>query len=826
MDRGYYRGCKVANVNPIQTSFNAGEWSPELNGRVDMDKYPNACSRMENFYPLIHGPARRRPGTRFVIEVKNSAYRTWLVPFVFSASDALQIEFSPGFIRFHKNHGAVLESAKAITAATQANPVVVTSVAHGYSNGDVVYISDVGGMRQIAGRYFTISGVTANTFTLTGINGTNYSPYTAGGLVARVYTIASPYTDADLTTSAGTFGLKYTQSGDVVYLCHSNYKQQKLIRTADNNWALSDLTTTDGPFETFNPDQTTVIYASARTGAITVTASGGTFTANDVGRILYIEQKSIDDIVMWETGKAYLLNNIVRSDGKNYRALANGTSGNVKPIHDRGSKFDGAAGVQWEFRDSQYGSCVITGYTSSTVVSATVVSNIPDGAVTVTNGTTNWSFGAWHAASISRGDKESWPTNVTFFRERLVFGRAYDQKIWMSVTADYENFANRDVGGILTADSAITIQLSGDLVNPIQWMSTADKLLIGTGDGEHVVTEMTTQQLFGPQNVRTYQDAAEGSSSCNSISVEGDTFYTQAAGRELHQLKFDPNKNGYTSFNKSAFTPNFVPASMTIQQLAYQKKPHSIVWGIRSDGLLMGFSFNSQAGVEGWHRQPIGGSGVVESISSIPTQGRDELWLTVNRTINGQTKRYIEYIEEEHDSSMEQSDAFYVDCGLTYNGSATTALTGLDHLEGETVSVLADGGSHGDRIVSGGGITLSRSTLIAQVGYACPAKLATMKMNAGAQAGTAQTRIKRIRRVFFRLFETFGGKAGPSEEVLDVIPSRQVHDQMDLAPPFFTDDISIVWPSGYERDGIIWYVQEQPFPATILAIIPEMETEG
>src|SRR5690606_3050614 len=135
--------------------------------------------------------------------------------------------------------------------------------------------------------------------------------------------------------------------------------------------------------------------------------------------------------------------------------------------------------------------------------------------------------------------------------------------------------------------------------------------------------------------------------------------------------------------------------------------------------------------------QPIGGDGIVESIETIPSPdgGRDEVWLIVRREIDGQTRRYVEYIERPWERGDDPADVFYVDSGLTYDGPPTTTISGLDHLEGETVQIAANGASHPDRTVTNGQITLDRPASKVTVGLHCPARAIMMRLEAGSENG-------------------------------------------------------------------------------------------
>jgi hypothetical protein len=218
---------------------------------------------------------------------------------------------------------------------------------------------------------------------------------------------------------------------------------------------------------------------------------------------------------------------------------------------------------------------------------------------------------------------------------------------------------------------------------------------------------------------------------------------------------------------------------------------------------------------------------VVESVAAIPSADgtRDELWMIVSRTIDGATKRYVEYMTKLFEEGDDQEDAFFVDCGATYDGVAATTITGLDHLEGETVKVLADGATHPDRTVASGSITLQRSASKVHVGLGYQRRGQTLRVEAGAADGTAQGKTKRIHRVTFRLHNTLGLKYGPSFDKLSPLIDRSTADALGQAVPLFSGDRSATFEGGYDTDAYICWQQDDPLPSTILAVMPQLHTQ-
>jgi len=819
----------MPKASPALLNFNAGEISP-LWGRVDIGKYNAGCNRLENFIPLIQGPARRRSGTRFVKPVRNSANRTFLTRFVFSATQAYILEWGDQYLRFYTNHGALLEAGKAITAATQASPCQITSTAHGFSTGDQVYISGVAGMTPLNGHFFTVTVIDANNFTLNGIDSTGYPAYSAAGTAARVYTVTTPYTAANLTDANGIFQLNIAQTGDVAYIAHAGglYAPYKLSRLGNTNWTLVTLNAIGGPFKDEDPDQTITMYASAATGAVTITASAAAFQPGHVGALLFLEAKQLRDVKTWEVGKAVATNDIYRVGFRVYQALTTGFTGGNVPTHTVGSAWDGTAtttpgaspyvsGVNWKFLDPSYGWVQITGYTSPTVVSANVLSTLDGETVGAGNATTKWALGAW-------SDVEGWPTNVIFFRTRLCWARG--QNLWFSEAGDFEKYRARNEGGEVTADMAISIVIPSQ--DPIRWMAEANKLLVGTSGAEHSVGEITTTDPLGPANIQSVQVLPYGGRNIPALRIDDSIIFVQISGHKLREIKYSFQVDNFISADLAALAPHIAGTGFGFIAMAWQQEPNFIVWLARTDGQLVGFTFNREQDVTGFHRHILGGIGVyVESIACIPAPSgdRDETWLVVRRTIGGAVVRYVEFIEDDFQTGDAIADAFFVDAGLTYSGAAANTISGLDHLVGQTVDVLADGSAHRQLVVAAdGSITLDRNASKAQIGLPCPCVLETMRIEAGAADGTAQGKTKRLTNVTMRFQNTLGGKVG-SPATLEQLSFRTESNQMDQPVPLFTGDWRIAYPEGYEQDAIIHYENSQPLPVTLVALWPQLETQ-
>jgi len=633
--------------------------------------------------------------------------------------------------------------------------------------------------------------------------------------------VVTPYADDDLYNADGTPRLRFAQSGDFLYLTHSLYAPRILTRTSVTSFALNTFDYRGGPWKALN-DTATTVYASAETGSVTLTASASIFTADHVGSLFYLESKNVNDIAAWEVSKSISSGARRRSDGKTYEALNTATTGTNRPVHTEGALYDGDTGVQWQYRDPGYGYVQITAYTSGTQVTATVIDRLPSQVVTSGQATTRWAFGEWSTAA-------GWPSQVCFYRERLWFARG--QTAWGSVSADFTDFSPKSFGQV-TADMAITVSITSGKINEIQWLSPDRDLVVGTAGAEFAIGELTNGEPLGPTNRRSRILSEFGSRAIPPIKNNESLLFVQRSGLRARETGYDFSADGYKSSDTTVLAEHITRTGVT--QMAFAPDPDQVVWATRTDGVLLGFTWNNEQAVRGWHRHIIGGSfgdgdAVVESIATmIAAEGdRTELWLVVKRTIDGDTKRYVEYLERPYRDGDEQTSQFYVDSGLTYEGSATTTISGLDHLEGETVSVLVNGAPHPNVVVTSGDIELQLAATSAQIGLPCPARYRSMRLEAGARDGTAQGKTKRIHKCVLRLKDTGGGKYGPLKDggLMDALMLRPTSNPMNQPAPLFSGDKVVPWPDGYNTDAYLGFEIDQPVAATIVMIAPQIVTQ-
>jgi hypothetical protein len=754
----------MAKASPSFSNFTAGELSPRLDGRTDIQKYFNGCKTLENFVVHPHGGASRRPGTIFVREVKNSAHNVRLIPFEFNVEQAYILEFGDQYFRIHKDGGTVVSSG---------SPVEVTT----------------------------------------------------------------PYLHTELAD------IKFTQSADVMYIVHPNHAPRKITRTSHTAWTITAVDFQRGPFQDANLTSTT-LTANGRTGTVTITASASTFASTDVGRLVKLHN-GFAKVASFSSATSVTAAVQETADGRaelapSYTATtlsfhegdpsATGLEHNDRIQDSAGNFLTQGFAVGMKISVSGAGTsnnnesgAIIVQITQDTMLlspSADLTDEAAGSSVTISGDLVADSSFALGAFSATTG----YPAAVTFYEQRLVFASTTEQPqtIFFSVGGSFEDFTD----GVGAAD-ALTYTLGSNQVNVIRYLQAGRVLLVGTSGGEFVVTSSEDAPL-SPTNAVVKRQATYGSANIQPVQVANVTLFVQRARRKLRELVFDLNTDSYQAPDMTLLAEHITTSG--IKAMALQQEPDNVVWCVLENGKFVGMTYRREENVIAWHEHLIGGSfgsdsfAHVESVATIPgALDEDQTYLIVKRTIGGATKRYIEYFNF-FDFGDNILDAYFVDSGLTYSGSAATTISGLDHLEGQTVRIVANGATHPDKVVSSGAITLDFSATNVHIGLGYTSTLQTMRIDAGGTEGTSQAKTKRIHEVTLRLFRTVGVEVGSSTSELDRIPFRSSADAMDSALALFTGDKEVEFRGGFDTDGFIVVRQSQAMPMTILSIMPRLIT--
>ena len=914
-------------TQPNQESFNAGEFGERMAGRVQFGKYQNAGAVFENILPLPQGGFTYRPGSRFIAEAHSSSTRAWVLPFVFSTIQSYILELGANKMRFFKDQALIVGDGSAVAASITNGTFTSNTSGWTARTGSVSHTSDGGGRLRLADstavhQSFDYTGATVSApktvvlgFTIFGNAGdslTVRAGEAAGGAtllsdterkvghhliefeVSEDHTAAGSDpiffefenssgktididnvviydgTTIELTTPYAETdqpNISYAQSADVMYMAIGGATHvYRLDRFGHSSWSLTEVLFTDGPFLDANITSTTMSVNTATGVARTLTASAVTgvndglgFLSTDVGRL--VRAKNTDN------------------------------------------KY-------------AYGQITAVGSTTSATFDTLSSVGFP------TSGTTEWRLCEWN-------DADGWPSDVSFIQQRLTLA-ATDrdpQKFWLSVSADLENFGDTDEDGDVLDDSSINYRFASRSVNNIFWIASRKKPIIGTLGGNWTLRSQGS--VLTPTDIVADFEVSSGCARVPPVEVRSRLVFAQRQARKLVEFADVIQSNGLEGFDAFDLTLlNDRVLTSGVVQLSYQQEPDSIIYCVRGDGQLATLTYQPDQDVVGWSRQILGGSfqggaAVVESVASIPGQtgsgqfkdstGRDEVWVSVKREINGTTKRYIECLEKTFNGDEDlQEDAFYVDSGLTLDAPFTitgitkanpgvvttstahglsngdevrivrvkgmtevnntsflvagvtsttfqlkdlananvntasnsdysaagearkkvTAISGLSHLEGQTVQVFADGAIQTVKTVSSGAIALDTQASIVHVGLAYTRKFKSLKLAFGGRDGSAVGKPKSIADVILVLLESGEGSLTLKtiedgvQSVAATLDLRQA-DDLDADPVgFFTGEIRLGVTAGFDEDIRVLLEGSEPSPATVLALSPEMDTSS
>lgn len=727
-------------------NFSSGEASPKLSGRADTVPYNTAAETLDNVLVTKYGSVYKTAGTRHVSQGKDSSTTKILRPFIFSTGQSYVLEFGNLYMRVFQGDGSLVESSFAISAITQANPCVVTTATHSYSDGDYVDISGIVGMTELNGKRFIVANKTATTFELTDedgapVNSTSFTAYSSAGISERIYEITTPFETADLPN------LKFTQQADVMFIASSAKPMQKLSRLTASTFSIADIvydTTVYPPFEAINVTSTTLTPSATTGTGITVTASTAIFdTTNHVGSY--------------------------------WKITTSGTTGYVK----------------------------FTAVGSTTVATADVIVTLGG-----TGAVTDWHEGSW---SLQQGH----PIDVKFNQNRLeALGTTLNPlTVWASVIEEYENF-NNNVTGTITDSDSYRYTLTAAKVDRIYWGYPTNVMNLGTAAGPFTVDASSALEI---SQARLQNE--DGAADVDPVRIGPFVYYVERSGTTMGEFSFNFDNDAFQTKDITYLNDHIL--SSGVKEMSLQKYPDTVLWAVLNNGTIATMTREIEQNIKGWTRQTLSGTDVeVESIATIPNGAEDRVWVLVKRTINSITRRYIEYFETTN--KTDQEDEFYVQSGLTYDSTPATVFTNLNHLEGETVSILADGAVLPDQVVTGGAITLTNSASVVQIGLGYTATIKSLDVEMASESGSAQTRFKHIGKVFVRFLNTLGAKVG-NGTTQNVIPFRTSPVNMGSAPDRFTGDKQVTFPSGWDRNKQVVVTQEQPLPLHVLGIYLNMK---
>jgi len=761
-------------ATPIQANFTGGEISPRLLGRVDLTKYQNSLALCDNFLCFPHGGITKRSGTRFVAEVKDSSKNTRLIPFVFSTTQAYIIEFGHQYCRFYRDEGQIL---------------------------------------------------------------------TGGG---AIYEISSPYESTDLDQ------IDYVQSADVLYLCHPSYITKKLSRTAHTSFSFSDLDPYDGPYLDLNTGVTsTTMYPSSHSGVcstdITITASsttgingGSGFVSSDVGRPIRIFHTS-------KYGAAKIT------------AVGGTTSVTVRlfcqadsPTHQFGASGSSNATVEWQlgaWSDT-------TGWPSHAVFFQDRLFF----ANTSAQPNTVWASRSGDYENFSPNDNDGTVDDS----HALNFTLATDQVNairWLFSSKNLQLGTSNGPFVMSSGEDNIAITPTNVVVNRETTDGVGAVKPVGSGKSTLYVDRSkrrirefaytaAAQGYISPDMTLIAEHIAAGTSieQLALAKFPDNLIYVRLADGGLRSMTYERDQDVVAwARHTIGGTDSKVKSLATIPSI---DETHDQVYMIVSRAIDKG-TVTADASTD---KLTLSGHGMADTTKvqftttgTLPaglslattyfvrdsatndfkvalTSGGSAIDITNTgsgtHTVKMMERQYVEFLEQNFDTNAGDTsvDSFFVDSGLAYSGGAVTSLTGLGHLEGETVSVLANGAAHPDKVVSGGSISLDVSATSASVGLPYTARVQTLDPEVATDLGPSQGKTRRVERLTFRVVDTYNLKFGTSESDLELIPFRLPAHAMDSIT-LFTGDKRVLLKNNPDRRFDFFIHHDDPLPCTILAIM-------
>ena len=816
-------------INQLISSFNAGELSPYLETRTNLEKYRNGCKVLENFLLTPYGPANRRAGLEYRGAAKIANKRCRLFGVNLTANDRYILELGVGYIRFWKDGNLIRDPN---------NNTPVVPLVYDWQDSEVI-------------------------------------PQPA---------IVHPYQESELQE------IKITQINNVVYFVHPNHHPQRLARYSDLLWTIGEVVWAWPPMLDQNVTAVT-ITPSAKTsnaGNITLTASTPLFKTSHIGSFWQIDHATETGILNHSLASGTYSSNFrvlgkwqVQSFGTwsaDIRLEASSDNGATWEIrrtyvsrNDYNVVSTGEEPQETLFR------FVVNSYSSSGSgtpprIQMSAIEPILRGVVKITSvlGNTGGfngdplyqqakaivvkTLGATSATSMwyegAFSTEQGYPNAIGLHESRLIFAgtRNSPNTIWGSYSNDFQNFRK----GSFDADSwAFT--LASSTGGRINWLVSKTALLIGTSLDEWSLSASDSSRPLTASNVRAQAQSQYGSSDLPALIVNDTILYVQRMSRKIRELIYTWASESWISNDVTALAEH--TTRTLIREVAYQRVPDAVYWFVKGDGQLVSMTYEREQQVVGFSRHLTDGE--FESVTTINgITGEDEVWVSVKRTINNQIVRSIEQFKTGMRDALDTGDKsawFFVDSGVqtlpTYSGGvpvSTSTLTGLSHLESKEVMVWAGVYNATDNeitygivtpvinpvtnkpmAVTNGSLTLQTPVCASVVGLTYTSLLCPERVDQQMADGTSQSRKMRIPRINIKLYQSFAGEYSSDQVNWSPMVARTTTDFMDDSPPV-RNGWNRMYLSSNWQDGVdIFIRQTLPMPLTIAAIVPVWEvTEG
>ena len=750
----------------LVNNFNGGEWGPRLRYRADLAKYRNSCAVLENFLPMPWGGVENRPGTLH-IAVAATAGSVRLIAFQYNVETAYLIEAGEAYFRIYR---------------------------------DGVYIG-----RDVA------------------------TPYLADELGA----------------------LSFTQSNDVLFIAHANHPPAMLKRITETEFQYEVMKIRGGPYQDEDAREIE-LTSSAATGSVTVTADTADeiFKAGMEGtRIRWavpVSSNAINETFKRDgTGKEKLrvrgswkvttggswvgTLHLERSeDGETFEEYRIYTVNADRNIEDSGYEENHVwyrfrftdwqnppSGVLYECRASlgiesfeAYGVLELTAITDARTATATVIEELP-GLKSKT-----WSLSAWDRF-------HGYPALVQFYAgDRLVFARTRKEptRLWLSATGDYLDF-NADV--LANSSLLYTVKTGngqgGVTGNAIAFIANRKELVVGSWAEIGSLTPNDENQPLAPDNKKYRSETSPGSEDFPPIQVNDVLLFVRRGGENLLELAYNYMTDGYDAPDMTLMRPEILAAGGGIREMAYVQLPYPVVYCLRRDGVLASFTYNRAEEVTAWARQVTDGK--IESVTVLQDRsGYDIIYLAVRRG----DAVHIEQFARRDDSAT-GSGVFLDDAKVFDFDEPAEVLTGLEHLEGRSVTVVIDGTGFAGLKVEGGRVELPRAGSHITVGIPYTSTVETLPLDLAQGPDSTFDRRKRNPRTYLKYYRSLGGEIYNSGVNGSTLIFRIMSDVANGPIKLKTGSNELALPDRYGVEKTVTVIQHDPFPITVLALVNTLE---
>lgn len=817
--------------NIVKTNFSSGEVTPLLRGRVDVTRNKNGAERIENFTIRPQGTLARRMGTKFLTPVRDSANRTYLIPFQFSDSQTYTLEVGVNYIRILKDGVYLLnEFLRPYRVQTPYLAGDLHAITYCQS-ADVLYLTHP--------KYYprTLLRFSESDWQLKKLVHQD-GPYRAQEdddknttlwLRDILHRAILTSTEADFSLSDEGKFVEYYDEGFLVLGKITEYLDDYRVRIEPqtNVVDFADL------------DKKAVLHYTNSGGTPRIRSSLAIWSSEtencylkvrgSIWRFMTTHQAAPESV--GTAPDVYSADVMLVDDSKQPTMVA--VTGEITTVREyisavlkaSDSIFSDPRDIGRHFRLTLSGRNVwgwistIDNGKTATVKLGTPVPLDWKGRNKYLDDTrtTNWRLGAWY--------QNNYPSYVAIFQQRLVFACTTFEpnRLWFSETDNFVSFAVSNKYSEVLDSSGFTVQLGGFEVNAIRWIQPTQVLLVGTAGEEFQIKPSSIAEPLTPTNHQIITQTAYGSRPyIRPIKIGAATLFVQRHGQTLRELQYNFDIDSFVARDLTIVAEHIIRQNTRAIQMAYVQVPYTMLWVLCANGRLLSFTYEKEHEVFAWAQHSIG-SGIVESMCVIPAKAglRDDLYLIVRRTINGKIRRYIEVMSPDFlpVSENDKIGMLYLDSAIEYSGTPVTRVGNLAHLEGRTIGVLANHAVHPPCVVHNGVIDLQYAASHIYAGELFTSYVKTLPMDEGSQAGSGLGKLGKVVKVDLQVHNSIGCKFGRTIDAQRIPKSMMPTEQiMGQSPPLQTTFVELTDDGGFSKDRQFFIVQDQPYPLNILSL--------